>query len=575
MKNINKKTILIVVIALIVGVLIGLWTGGGHKHTDEELGTETEHTIWTCSMHPQIRQDGPGSCPICGMDLTPLAQEEEESDLPAGALKMSATAMQLANIRTLTIGREESNMELRLSGKLTVDQEHLFAQNAHVGGRIENLMVNTIGEYVQAGKQIASIYSPELINAQRELLQAYQSREDYPALYKAVEEKFQLWKVKPDQIQKIISSGKVQENLPIYANASGYVMRKNVSKGDYLQGGEVLYELADLKKLWLEFDVFEKEAFSIKKGMKVDYYFNAMPGKTFSGKLDFIEPILDPVTRTFKARVNILNPNLSFKPEMLATGIVYINIPNDGSSIVIPKSAVMWTGKNSVVYVKHETDNQIGFQMRPVVLGMALEDSYVVSEGLEIGEEIVVEGTFSVDAAAQLANKPSMMNRAHPAEHRVALPASIELNSDQKLRLQPLYESYFKLKDALVKDDQQGASQAFTHFLKDWKGLDWKKFPVEVQQMLKTTDGLRKLETNNRGTLSSLEDIRKDFLSLSTVLVTLTKSIKNIDQTVFLQHCPMVDNDQGADWLSQEKEVLNPYYGSAMLTCGEVVQVFN
>ena len=574
MKNINKKTVLIVVITLIVGVLIGLWTGGGHKHTDEELGTETEHTIWTCSMHPQIRQDGPGSCPICGMDLTPLAQEEE-SDLPAGALKMSATAMQLANIQTLTIGREESNMELRLSGKLTVDQEHLFAQNAHVGGRIENLMVNTIGEYVQAGKQIASIYSPELINAQRELLQAYQSREDYPALYKAVEEKFQLWKVKPDQIQKIISSGKVQENLPIYANASGYVMRKNVSKGDYLQGGEVLYELADLKKLWLEFDVFEKEAFSIKKGMKVDYYFNAMPGKTFSGKLDFIEPILDPVTRTFKARVNILNPNLSFKPEMLATGIVYINIPNDGSSIVIPKSAVMWTGKNSVVYVKHETDNQIGFQMRPVVLGMALEDSYVVSEGLEIGEEIVVEGTFSVDAAAQLANKPSMMNRAHPAEHRVALPASIELNSDQKLRLQPLYESYFKLKDALVKDDQQGASQAFTHFLKDWKGLDWKKFPVEVQQMLKTTDGLRKVETNNRGTLSSLEDIRKDFLSLSTVLVTLTKSIKNIDQTVFLQHCPMVDNDQGADWLSQEKEVLNPYYGSAMLTCGEVVQVFN
>lgn len=574
MKNINKKTVLIVVITLIVGVLIGLWTGGGHKHTDEELGTETEHTIWTCSMHPQIRQDGPGSCPICGMDLTPLAQEEE-SDLPAGALKMSATAMQLANIQTLTIGREESNMELRLSGKLTVDQEHLFAQNAHVGGRIENLMVNTIGEYVQAGKQIASIYSPELINAQRELLQAYQSREDYPALYKAVEEKFQLWKVKPDQIQKIISSGKVQENLPIYANASGYVMRKNVSKGDYLQGGEVLYELADLKKLWLEFDVFEKEAFSIKKGMKVDYYFNAMPGKTFSGKLDFIEPILDPVTRTFKARVNILNPNLSFKPEMLATGIVYINIPNDGSSIVIPKSAVMWTGKNSVVYVKHETDNQIGFQMRPVVLGMALEDSYVVSEGLEIGEEIVVEGTFSVDAAAQLANKPSMMNRAHPAEHRVALPASIELNSDQKLRLQPLYESYFKLKDALVKDDQQGASQALTHFLKDWKGLDWKKFPVEVQQMLKTTDGLRKLETNNRGTLSSLEDIRKDFLSLSTVLVTLTKSIKNIDQTVFLQHCPMVDNDQGADWLSQEKEVLNPYYGSAMLTCGEVVQVFN
>lgn len=573
-KGINKKIIFLILSVLLLGILLGRLTSGSRSESatgQSELLTH-EETIWTCSMHPQIRQDHPGICPLCGMDLTPL-EDEEESDLPVDALRMSPSAMQLASIHTMPVVVGDISKEIRLAGKVSLNPRYAFSQNAHIGGRIEELYVNTMGEYVQKGQRIALLYSPELINTQKELIQTYQQRESYPALFEAVKQKLQLWKVSQEQIEEIIAQGRPIEQFPIYANATGYLISKEVDNGDYIESGKSLFKLAQLDKLWIEFDVYEKDASFIRKGIQIEYDLPSIPGRTFKGVIDFVEPILKPETRTLTARVNITNTGMMFKPEMLVNGRVYSKLSVGGDQIVIPKSAVMWTGKNSIVYVKYTTDQHVGFQMRPVVLGPSLEDSYVILEGLELGEEIVVEGTFSVDAAAQLANKPSMMNHVHPAAHRLDIP-KITLNADQQKLLKGVLDIYLSLKDALVKDDFETAKKEYIRLTQIWAATQWDQMPSDTKTAFEKATSKNALIQTHIAKINTINHLRDSFFDLSNIFIEIVDAFGSPYSELYLQHCPMANNDQGADWLSQEDQVLNPYYGASMLRCGEVKKKF-
>ncbi|MBD3660860.1 MAG: efflux RND transporter periplasmic adaptor subunit, partial [Arenibacter algicola] len=245
----TKKIISIAVTTLFVGLLLGWFFFGGsknttvdeHQHDSEMVG----ETIWTCSMHPQIRQNEPGDCPICGMELIPL-ENDDNSELDPMAISMSPTAMQLANVATAIVGKTKPVKSVRLNGKVKADERSVYSQSSHIPGRIEKLMVNFTGEYVNKGQVIASIYSPDLVNAQEELFEARKIVETEPLLFNSAKEKLKNWKLTDKQIAQILESGVVKEELPILADISGYVTEKKVNLGDYVMKGMAIYEIANL-----------------------------------------------------------------------------------------------------------------------------------------------------------------------------------------------------------------------------------------------------------------------------------------------------------------------------------------
>ena len=376
-----------------------------HNHSAEENRTE----VWTCSMHPQIRMDKPGKCPICAMDLILLNSNSSESSDPM-AIHLTKEAAQLANVLTSVVTSQKPVKEVRLYGKVQADERLLQSQVTYFSGRIEKLMVNFTGETVRKGQTLAVIYSPDLLTAQQELLEAAKTKQSQPEIYEASKEKLLQWKLSETQITSIESSGKVQANMEITSSASGIVTARRVNNGDYVSQGSVLYEVSDLSRVWVLFDAYESDLLFLKKGDRVDFTIQALPGTAFSGSIIFIDPVIDPVNRVAKVRVEISNPGSKLKPEMFVTGMVKSNLAEYKDKLVIPRSSVLWTGKRSIVYVKQPGDEPI-FKIREIGLGPMLGNSYVITDGLAEGEEIVTEGAFSVDAAAQLEGKPSMMNQ--------------------------------------------------------------------------------------------------------------------------------------------------------------------
>jgi Cu(I)/Ag(I) efflux system membrane fusion protein len=360
-------------------------------------------------MHPQIRMSEPGKCPICGMALIPLSQNSTGSVDP-DAIHMSKDAVQLANVLTAVVTKKKPIKEVRLYGKVQADERLFQSQTAHVPGRIERLNINFTGETVVKGQVLAEIYSPELITAQQELLETVKTKQLQPELYEASKEKLQQWKLTDDQISIIEISGTVQNNFDVLSNTSGTVTARRVNNGDHVSLGTVLFDIADLSKVWIMFDAYESDLQFLHIGEKLSFNLQALPGTDFTGNIIFIDPVIDPVTRVAKVRVETGNQAGKLKPEMFATGIVSSTLTEYTDNVVIPKSSVLWTGKRSVVYVKQPGSEEPVFKIREVELGPMLGESYVIMSGLSEGEEIVTNGTFSVDAAAQLEGKPSMMN---------------------------------------------------------------------------------------------------------------------------------------------------------------------
>ena len=398
-------------ITLIIGIFLGwvFFHSSPAKEENHDHAAETsKETIWTCAMHPQIRMHEPGKCPICGMQLIPLNQGGVTID--PGAIHMTKEAAQLANVLTSKVSKQSPVKELRLYGKVQADERLLQSQVSYLPGRIEKLLVNFTGEVVRKGQTLAVIYSPDLVTAQQELLETAATKESQPALYEASKDKLRQWKLTEKQIAAIETSGKVKTEFEVFASATGIVSARRVNTGDFISPGSVLFDIADLSHVWIMFDAYESDLPYLSKGQKVAFTIQAMPGTSYSGNITFIDPVLDPNTRIARVRIEINNPGGKLKPEMFATGIVQANLNEYKDKMVIPRTAVLWTGKRSVVYVKQAKTTEPIFKIREIELGPMLGNSYVVMNGLNDGEEIVTEGAFSVDASAQLEGKPSMMN---------------------------------------------------------------------------------------------------------------------------------------------------------------------
>lgn len=587
MKYLNKSTVIIAISTLVTGIVLG-WLLFGGKSSDEhnhELVQDGQQQVWTCSMHPSVRQNEPGKCPICGMDLIPLdTDHRDENPLE---IRMSPAAIKLANIQTSRIGNEDPVKEILLNGKVKPDEKNVFTQTSHISGRIEELNVDFTGEYVKKGQVIAQVYSPDLVTAQDELFEAYKIRDSQPELYQAAREKLRNWKLTDPQIDGILENGKPLEQFPISSDVSGVVTRKSINLGDYVKQGSALYEIADLSKLWILFDVYESEMPWVKVGDEIEYTVQSIPGESFKGKIDFIDPMINSRTRVAKARISVRNQNSKLKPEMFVSGKIRSSFEQIKSSLIIPKSAVMWTGKRSVVYVKTNTDVGLSFEMREVILGPSLGDSYLIENGLEHGEEIATNGTFSIDAAAQLAGKPSMMSPEGGAvmtghqhssnmqsgeshNHQEVELKPITVSNQAKKLLSQLIGAYLELKDSFVNDDFKTSifnAQQFNGVLDEisMSLFEGEAHPVWMKEGMPLNDLIGQMVN-----ASDIASARVIFKPLSEHMINLTKVFRPTKKPLYIQHCPMADDFKGADWLSTEDNVMNPYYGASMLTCGEV-----
>ena len=589
MKN-NKIVIYIGLLA--VGILLGwvIFGGSSKKETDHnhEVVAETNQ-MWTCSMHPQIMQPEPGDCPICGMDLIPA--ETGSDGLLANQFKLTDNAMALANIQTSIIGKGnvEGNV-LTLSGKIAENEKANAVQVSYVSGRIEQLYVSATGETVSKGQLLASIYSPELYAAQQELITAASIKNSQPELYQAVRNKLKLWKLSESQINHIETTGKVQENVSVYATVSGTVTEKLVAQGDYVKQGEPLLKIANLNSVWANFDVYENQIDLLKKGQQVIVTAKAYPNKEFTGTVDFINPVLNTQTRTVTLRVVLDNKDLKFKPGMFVTANIEGGLKKNEDVLTIPASAVLWTGKRSVVYLKIQP-NQPVFEMQEVVLGNKIGDTYEVVDGVFVGNEIVTHGTFTVDAAAQLQGKKSMMNKEgnktmtghqeHSGDHasnteskQVNIHGRMEVSGDFQAQLSLVFNDYIALKDALVKEDSKRVVTASNNFLSHLSEIDMELLKGEAHKQWMALENDLRTSAVSISKASSIPSQRDFFKQLSAKL-TKALEVFGINETAYLQFCPMADNNQGAYWLSKEKKVINPYFGEAMLTCGEVKQVID
>lgn len=437
----------------------------------QESSAEETAQFWTCSMHPQIRQPKPGRCPICGMDLVPVSGGGGEMS-GTRRFTTSEAAKELMNIQTSLVERRFVTTEVRMVGKVEIDETRLAYITAWVPGRLDRLYVDYTGIEVRKGDHMVYLYSPDLLVAQDELRRAVHAletlRPDAHAVVaetaestlEAVRNKLRLWGLTPAQIAEAEKTGRLSDHITIYAPIGGTVIHRDGQEGMYVNTGTRIYTLADLDEVWVKLDAYESNLVWLRYGQTVEFTTEAYPGEIFEGRIAFIDPILDKRTRTVKVRVNVPNPDGKLKPEMfvravvrtkLATGgrvtdpglsgkwigpmhpeivkdepgacdicgmplvraeeLGYVAATADESAkpLVIPASAPLITGKRAVVYVEAPDTEQPTFDGREVVLGPRAGDYYIVRSGLSEGERVVTNGNFKIDSALQIMAKPSMM----------------------------------------------------------------------------------------------------------------------------------------------------------------------
>lgn len=567
---------LISVGTLIIGVFLGWLIFGAdssektavseHLHGSEESNNE----IWTCSMHPQIRSNEPGACPICGMDLIPL--DENSSNNPF-VLEMSEEAVKISQIQTTTVGSTNSEKsDLEVAGKIEVNETNAASIVSHIPGRIEKLYISFTGEQVTKGQKIASIYSPLLITAQKELLEAQKIKASQPQLFEAAKNKLKFWKITDNQIEEILSAKEVIETFNIYAAYSGVVQKKKVSVGDYISQGDVLFDIQNLKDLWVVFDVYEKDISTVNIGDVISFSTTSNPGINYESKIVFIDPSINSQTRTAKIRAEISNSTASLKPEMFVRGYLSSNT-NASSGLTIPKSSVMWTGTRSVVYVQLENTEIPSFEYREVVLGTSIGDNYIIKSGLKSGEQVVTQGAFVIDASAQLNNQASMMNQLSSQDQTKTVESTPDFVLDAsdafKNQLELVFSEYIQVKESLVNSDSKSASSAAEELNITLSKVDMKKVKGEAHIFwMKKSEELEHQTTLIQNS-NLITEQRNAFGKLSKSMIAVTKSF-GIGGQSYEMYCPMANSKEGAYWLSTENEIRNPYYGEKMMGCGEV-----
>jgi membrane fusion protein, copper/silver efflux system len=546
---------ILLLFALLVAVFaIGYLFGGLSGHLPhQEQPVRDEHAaaqeqagdiVWTCSMHPQIRLPEPGKCPICFMDLIPVKKDAAMDGAEAVSLRqirLSPEARKLAEVDVFPVERRDVHVETPMFGKVDYDETRLGYITTWMAGRIDKLYVDYTGSSVRKGDPMASIYSPELVTAQAELIQAVRAaqevdksgfkrvRDAAEQTVLATREKLRLLGLTADQIQKVVESGAPSDHIMLHSPLTGVVIKKDVLEGMYVQTGTRIYTIADLSRLWIVLEAYESDLPWVRLGMEVKFQAEAYRGEVFRGKIVFVDPVVEEKTRTVRVRLEVVNPAGKLKPGMFVRALKQTRPATGKEPLVIPASAPLVTGKRAIVYVQ-APDKEGLYEGKEILLGPRAGDYYIVRHGLSEGEMVVTRGNFKIDSAVQLMAKPSMMSpsgesagaahdhgpKAPTAGESPPLPSITPVPPALASQLPKLAHTYETLKTTLEQRDLQRARQAYKVFydvlcaidptsLKDQAAMVWKE-----ASMLLGNDALLGSEADTNGEAERLFETMKN-----------------------------------------------------------------
>lgn len=558
----NLKQIILIGAALFgLGIALGAVV---FTRNDAGVSEKASGTRYTCSMHPQVDRAEPGTCPICGMDLIPKGSAETTSTAGVDHIVLSERARARAQLRTTEVRRQgDESATIRLLGRIEPDEQTLKVVTAWTGGRIDRLQVNTTGVLVRRGEVIANLYSPEIYAAAQDLIVAARTSASVVsrATVEAARERLRLLGMPSSEIEGLERRSEPPRSVAIRTPYAGTVLDRLTTEGTYVDTGTPLYRIADLSTVWAQLEVYENDLGQVAVGDRVTITVNALPGEDFEGRVTFLDPRVDPDTRTAQARVELQNPSGRLRPGMFAEAVVRHEQDVEGIvPLVVPESAPLFTGRRAVVYVERRQNGMPVYRPRTVRLGPKLGAVYPVVAGLTEGERVVTRGAFALDADLQIRGGDSMMSPEDGAKS-ASMPLRVEMSEAKREALRPLFERYLQLQEALAADSHPKAQAAAAELR---AAVDDPE--DELGSMIR--EAASTVESSG-----SLEGARTGFEELSKAMANVLRRYGNpLDQPVRLAHCPMAFGDQGAAWIQRGDTIDNAYFGAAMRTCGSILE---
>jgi len=417
----RKRRTPIVLIALVALVGVGAWYAHRQFTTEPAAGgTTATKQLYTCGMHPQVIQDHPGNCPICGMTLTPIRKQADTSVAESAAIAIDPATIQTMGIRTATVIRGPLRRTIRTVGVIDYDESSLADVATKVKGWVEKVYVNATGALVMRGEPMFEIYSPELYSAQAEYLLASDPSNPPAAwsesLKAAAATKLKYFDISDEQVAELQRTRQARKTMRIVAPQDGFVIEKLVVEGQMVDAGMKIYRLADLGLVWVQAQIYEQDLAYLKLGQEATVKLDSLPDREFRGRITYIYPNVDEKTRTAKVRMEFHNPGYFLKPGMFAT--VEVTSQLDPSVLLVPDMAVLRSGEKTTVFVALDGGK---FEPRTVTLGSQAEGGlYQVLAGLSEGERIVTSGQFMLDSESQLREaiqKMQASQSATPTDH--------------------------------------------------------------------------------------------------------------------------------------------------------------
>ncbi len=380
--------------------LVPVYPEGDATAALKDSGQKKKILYWVDPMHPVYKSDKPGKAPDCGMELVPV-YAEGTSSAPSTVngyanVKLTSDRQQLIGVQTGMTEIRTLGPSVRTVGRVAVDETRLYKISTKFDGYIEKLYVNVTGQQISKGQALFSVYSPDLLATQQDYLLATRAAKQAPSLLAAARQRLLLWDVTPAEIQELERTGKARKSITIYSPASGFVLNKIAVEGAKITAGEPLFEIANLNRVWIQADVYESELQFIRLGATATTTLSYIPGRTWTGRVTFIAPTVDPMTRTVKVRSEFENADGALKPDMF--GDVVIQQPAR-QVVVVPDSAVLQTGTRSVVFIVKSDGT---FEPREIAVGTKSEQFYEVRSGLAAGERVATQANFLIDSESRL-----------------------------------------------------------------------------------------------------------------------------------------------------------------------------
>lgn len=596
-----------------------------------------EPAVYTCSMHPQIRlEDASAKCPICFMDLIVVEQDADvgESTLVMTPEAMKLAEIQTTPVQRFfpsatlrLVGRVEfdETRRARIAAYFPGRVERMFVnydgmqvrEGDHLAEVYSPELLAAFAELRETARTVDAL--------QGETGAAALARNAARDTLESARAKLRLWGVTADQIADAEQSDEPVERLTIYSPISGVVVSRRVVEGAYVRTGDPIYTIADLSHLWVSIDAYESDLPYLRYGQTVTFTTDAVPGRRFDGRVSFIGPTLTGDARTVRVRVNVDNRERLLKPGMFVRAIVQTKLAGPGAVIeeslagkwispmhpeivkdgpgecdvcgiplapaeelgfvtqtenvepplVIPATAPLVTGTRAVVYVRIPNSEQPTFEGREIVLGPRAGNAFIVLEGLEEREDVVTQGSFKIDSALQILGKRSMMSMtsdpgsATDAADRPDLPESFYFS------LRPVYGAYFGMQEALATDDLQGFRWSATDLGPALGDVDLTGVTGEALGMWRRYEARLREHDQQISSLDDIDQVRVLFETYAVAMLGIEATFGHIGRVSYHRaYCPMAFDNTGAEWLQRGETINNPYFGSMMLRCGEIREVF-